>query len=369
MPFLTSPEYDYSYNKSISQPLKRHKNRDGEIRRIKDNIRPPQGFPYVNSTIGRTNTKHKFIYTIRHGKARHNALTREFTKAISWRFLGKLADNFDPELTPDGVQDARHAGQLLRDLISEESAPRPITVYTSPLRRCIQTAMYTISELRLDQPIILHVKEGLREWKGYDHDHQSDRRDVTPNIVKLFTSLNEKLDLDVELKLDGTQDIGDSPVMRETYIDVDRRVRQVLDDVFNGDDADCAMLVLHNRSNKSVLRVLGHTQSEVHKLDKENCAILGYLMGREALSDAAAVAREKAEDVQWFKDKELAENEKGERHEKAALDIREYRRNNQEKLRKLRSHLALGATRGDVEAAKALADLYTLAPELKSARK
>lgn len=369
MPFLTSAGYDYSYNKSISNPLKRHKNKLGEIRRMKDNIRPSQGFSHVNSVINEANTKQKLIYTIRHGKARHNARSTEFTKAISWRFLGKLADNFDPGLTSDGVQDAQHAGHILRDLIREENAPRPVVVYTSPLRRCVQTAMYAISELRLDQPVTLHVKEGLREWKGYDHDHQSDRRDVTPNILKLFTTLKEKLNLAVKLKLDGSQDTDDSPVMRETYIDVDRRVRQVLDDVFDSNDANCAMLVLHNRSNKSVLRVLGHTQDEVHKLDKENCAILSYLMGREALNDASAQAREMAEDVQWFKDRDLAEKEKAQRHERAALDIQEYRRDDKEKLRKLRNYLLPGAEKGDTEAAKALADLYMLAPELKPARR
>lgn len=379
MPFLTSPEYEYSYNVSISSPLKRHRNPDGEVRRIKDNIRPPHGFGQVNSVLARPHAKHKFIYTVRHGKAQHNALSREFSKAIAWRFLGKLVDNFDPALTSDGVGDARAAGRILGELIRDEGAPRPVTVYTSPLKRCIQTAMYSLAELRLGRRATLHVKEGLREWKGYDHDHQSDRRDVTPNIVGLFARLRDELGLDVELRLDGAQDAEDSPVMRETYVDVDRRVRRVLDDIFDShnsssgggddDESGCAMLVLHNRSNKSVLRVLGHKQKEVHKLDMENCAVLGYLMGREMLDETGAEARDRLEEVQWIKDRDLAESEKEERYAQAARDIEGYRRANKDKLRKLKDYLAYWAEKRDPEAAKALADLYRLAPEMKLARK
>lgn len=396
MPFLTSPEYEYSYDTTISAPLKRQRNVDGEVRRTKDNIRPPHGFAPVNSAIAKSSARQKFIYTIRHGKAQHNALSREFSKAISWRFLGKLANNFDPALTGDGVGDARAAGRLLGELIRDEAAPRPVTVYTSPLRRCIQTAMYALAELRragggggatttTTTTLTLHVKEGLREWKGYDHDHQSDRRDVTPRIVDVFAGLRAELGLEgaVELRLDdGAQDAEDAPVMRETYVDVDRRVRRVLDDIFDGGGGGggggggdgsgggdgCAMLVLHNRSNKSVLRVLGHKQKDVHKLDMENCAVLGYLMGREALDEAEAEARDRAEEVQWLKDRDLAESEKEERHVQAARDIEEYRRADKDKLRQLKDYLAHWAEERDPEAAKALADLYRLAPELKSAK-
>lgn len=401
MPFLSSPEYQYSYNKSISSPLRRHKNEHGEVRRIKDNILPPQGFAQVISAIshGKTRPKQKFIYTIRHGKAHHNALSKEFSKAIAWRFLGKLADNFDPRLTPDGMGDAEQAGWLLGELIRDEGAPRPLCIYTSPLRRCIETAMHTIAALRRSlgeqhpQRVTLHIKEGLREWKGYDHNHQSDRRDVTANITAVCAALRAELGLgegDLDIRLDGAQDREDDPVMRETYVDVDRRVRRVLDDLFDGPStttaaaaadggeaaattappppAECAMLVLHNRSNKSVLRVLGHRQAEVHRLDMENCAVLGYLMGREALDEGDAEARDRAEEMQWLKDRDLAEAEKKARHAQAARDIEAYRRADKDKLRKLKDYLACRAAEGDPEAAKALADLYRLAPELKLVR-
>lgn len=368
MPFLISPEYAYSYDKAVSSPLKRQKNEDGEVRHAKDNIRPPHGFVQINNIINSPNTKKKFLYTIRHAKAHHNALAKEFTKPILWRFLGKLHANFDPELTSKGIRDAQNAGQSLRELIHQEDAPTMTTIYTSPLKRCIQTALYTIAGLDLNQQLTLHVKEGLREWKGYDHNHQSDRRSTTPVITKSFQDLKDKLNLNVDLKLDGDQDPEDDPVMRETYVDVDRRVRRVLDDIFESDKSTCAMLVLHNRSNKSVLRVLGHIEDEVNRLNLENCAVLGYLMDRNVLDEIAVQARDKAEEMQWLKDRDQAEMEKQERHEQAADDIEEYRWTRKDKLQKLNDYLALWAGKGDREAAKALADLYVLAPELNMAR-
>lgn len=421
MPYLAPPvpEHAYTYDKTLSSPFRRRRNADGEVRLAKDNVRPPDGFGPVTDALASDldvdRSQQKYIYTIRHGRAHHNALTSEFTKAISWRFLGKLSDSFDPGLTSEGVCDALSAGRMLRELAREEGAPRPLVVYTSPLRRCVQTAMYAVKGMRPGRMVVLHVKEGLREWKGYDHDHQSDRRDVTPNIVGLFCALREELGLDVELRMDpGAQDAEDGSVMRETYVDVDRRVRGVLDDIFGGSSSSssrgaaaggggggagggvieaggagggadgaagvaaaaaasaaaagpaCAMLVLHNRCNKSLLRVLGHEQAEVHKLNVENGAVLGYLMGRRALRDREARARDRREEDQSLRDRELAVGERAERHEQAARDVEQYRHVDKAKLRRLRDHLARGLDRRDPEAAKALADLCRLAPELKS---
>lgn len=365
MSFSNSPEFEYYYDESISSPLNCLKNAYGEVRRIKENIRPLQGFAPVNQALNKSDNKRKFIYTMRHGKALHNAMSKEYTKPISWRFFPKLIDNFDPSLTPEGVRDAQHAGQLLRELIHEENAPVPVIVYTSPLRRCIQTAMYAIGALRLDQKITLCVKEGLREWKGYDHDHQSDRRNTTPHIVSLFNDLKRKLRLNVEIELDGKQDAEDDLIMRETYVDVDRRIREVLDDIFDDNDSTCSMLVLHNRSNKSVMRVMGHTQDEVHSLDKENCAILGYLMDRTVLHPADAQRRFEIEEENWHGDKMMALEEKQDRYEQAAEDIEGYRQNDVPKLRNLMDYLGRRTLQGDKEAFKALVDLYQLAPELK----
>lgn len=366
-------EYIYTYDEGLSSPLTSSKNAKGEVRQDAVNIRPcqPIELDCINLALKRTSHPPKFIYTMRHGNARHNAISDTFTKPISWRFTSKLRTNFDPGLTVKGIQDAQRSGKLLSDLVRFESAPLPVTVYTSPLRRCIQTAIYTLAKLRPPGPVTLHIKEGLREWKGYDHNHTSDRRNTTPTILALVNQLSTELGLAVHPVLDWTLDQPDEANMRETYVDVDRRVRGVLDDIF-ADPASgrCVLVVLHNRSNKSLLRVLGHTQAQVHGLDLENCAVLSYLVSRRRVAADEYLARAREEAAQWERDRTLAEQEKSERHEQAAAQVWAYYTHGESeeegrgKLRMLRDYLQQERLKGDIDAAKALMDLYACVPAL-----
>lgn len=369
-------EYTYTYDKSISSPLTSCKNAKGEICQDAVNIRPYQGntFDCIDFALKRRAHAPKFIYAMRHGNARHNAMSDTFTKPITWRFTAKLRANFDPELTVKGIQDAQRSGQILSDLTQFEGAPLPVTVYTSPLRRCIQTAMYTIAQLRPSGPIKLHIKEGLREWKGYEHNHTSDRRGTTPAILALVAQLSAELGLVVYPKLDWALDQPDEADMRETYVDVDRRVRGVLNDIFTDPTSGrCVLLVLHNRSNKSLLRVLGHSQPQVHGLDLENCAMLSYLISRRLLSPDEALVRLREEATQWECDRALAAQEKRERYEQAAVQVRRYlhasagepgEEGGRGKLRRLRDFLQQERFKDDIGAAKALRDLYACVPGL-----
>lgn len=374
-------EYTYAYDEGVSSPLTSSKNAKGEILQDAVNIRPYPGndFDFVNLALKRTASSPKFIYTMRHGNARHNAVSDNFTKPISWRFTSKLRTNFDPGLTVKGIQDAQRSGNILSDLARFEGAPLPVAVYTSPLRRCIQTAMYTLAKLRLPGPITLHIKEGLREWKGYEHNHTSDRRNTTPAVLALVSQLSAELRLAVRPVLDWALDQPDEVNMRETYVDVDRRVRHVLDDIFaDPTSGRCVLLVLHNRSNKSLLRILGHTQTQVHGLDLENCAVLSYLINRRLLGADEVLARNRAEAAQWECDRALAAREKSERHEQAAAQVRGYfydsdHRDHHDgkadeegrgKLKRLRDYLQQERFKGDISAAKALVDLYACVPDL-----
>lgn len=377
LPPTTTQEYTYTYDQGISSPLTSKKNAKGEIRQDAINIRPYQGteFSCIDSALKRTVHSPKFIYTMRHGTARHNAISDTFTKPITWRFTAKLRNNFDPGLTVKGIQDAQRSGKILSDLAQFEGAPLPVTVYTSPLRRCIQTAMYALARLRPPGPIRLHIKDGLREWKGYEHNHTSDRRNTTPAILALVAQLGAELGLVVYPKLDWTLDQPDEADMRETYVDVDRRVRSVLSDIFSDPTSGrCVLLVLHNRSNKSLLRVLGHSQPQVHGLDLENCAVLSYLISRRLLGPDEALVRTREEAIQWERDRALAAREKRERFDQAAVQVRGYyyHASHQEpseeegrgKLRRLRDYLQQERFKGDIGAAKALMDLYACVPNL-----
>lgn len=369
----TEQEYTYTYDQGVSSPLSSSKNAKGEIRQDAVNIRPHQGteFDSINLALKKTAHPPKFIYTMRHGNAEHNARSDTFTKPITWRFTAKLRTNFDPGLTVKGVQEAGRSGKILSDLAQFEGAPLPVTVYTSPLRRCIQTAMCALATLRPPGPITLHIKEGLREWKGYDHNHTSDGRNTTPAILALVAQLSTELGLIVYPVLDWRLDQPDEANMRETYVDVDRRVRRVFDDIFADPTSGRSVLVvLHNRSNKSLLRVLGHTQAQVHGLDLENCAVLSYLVSRRLLTPEECLARVREEAAQWDLDRDLAVQEKAERHEQAAAQVRGYYEHGESdeegrgKLRQLRDYLQQERLKGDIDAAKALVDLHACVPAL-----
>lgn len=300
--------WKYHYDVSFSQPLNSVVN-DKQVPEVKldaINIRPRTGnFSTLSTSLAdkTDGTKKIHIYTVRHGTATHNEQSDIYSKPITQRFLAQLHANFDAKLTEEGVNDSVRAGTALKALIDHEGAPRPVRVYTSPLSRCVQTAMHMIRQLGLDPRhgglgAELCVRDRLREWKGCRHNHQSDRRGTVSDILDLVARMNAWLGMDVwvnigsclpqqpwgvagETREDELEDVGS-----ETYTDVDIRVRSVLDEIFEVEESgSCVLLVLHNRSNKSLLRALGHSQDEVHKLDVENCAILSYLVKRTRLTD------------------------------------------------------------------------------------
>lgn len=373
--------WEYYYDASFSQPLHsvvNHK-QPPEIRLDATNIRPrPGNFDAVNTALKDELfvNKQVFIYTVRHGTAIHNEQSDRYSKPIAWRFLARLRANFDPELTNDGVEDAKRAGRILKGLIDEEGAPVPVRIYTSPLSRCLQTAMHMVKELRLDSRsggpgVVLSVRDGLREWKGCGHNHQSDCRGTVSDILARIDGLNESLGMDVradigpclvqhapgqETREDELEDIGS-----ETFTDVDVRVRGVLDEIFEVQSSgSCVMLVLHNRSNKSLLRTLGHSQDEVNDLDLENCAILSYLVKRTKLTDYELQIRKENEgegEGSGQQSHELAIAH-AEINRQAALAAEEVRRPSAEEFQDLENYLIGERDRGDRWAWTAVEDLY-----------
>lgn len=143
-----------------------------------DNIRPPGGFA---AALAKTTDggEAKIIYTVRHGNTLHNEDSESWGKEIAWEYLASLSKNFDPKITDVGEVNAATAAQQLVSLRDNESAPLPATVYSSPLRRCVETSIHMIKQAGLNQPrrdgppVTLYIKEGLREWMGWDHEHNS----------------------------------------------------------------------------------------------------------------------------------------------------------------------------------------------------
>lgn len=270
----------------------------------------------------------KIIYTLRHGNTPHNEDSHTWGKPVAWRYLSGLAKNFDPPITADGVSNADLAARYLSSAMHNETAPRPLAIYSSPLRRCIQTAMRFIQQAGLHRPspdgrfppVTLHIKEGLREWMGYGHNHQSDHKGSRAEIQALVGQLSAELGVSVAYELDVTEheDFHD-----ETYTDVDQRVRGVLDDIFNNPGSGgCVMLVLHSRCNKSLLRVMGHPPAAVDNFEMANCAVLPYRVARRMLDGREVAWRGQHEYEQWHRDQAEAEARKSERHWQAVEDVR-----------------------------------------------
>ncbi|KUI55654.1 hypothetical protein VP1G_03017 [Cytospora mali] len=370
-------EWSYSYNTNFSQPLSSVVNDKSTPEVILDavNIRPISGsFDPVNATlaVSTNGAKQIHMYAVRHGSATHNEQSDRFSKPISWRFFARIRANFDPGLTEKGIDDAKRSGRILKGLIFNEGAPRPVRLYTSPLKRCIETAMYMIKELELTLPnngigVMLCVREGLREWVGCGHDHQSDRRGTAFSIISHVADLNMDLELRVQTDIDPKL-CTQAQVMHtedqlenlgfETFTDVDMRVRSVLDEIFEVEKSgSCVMLVMHNRSHKCFLRVMGHSQDTVDKFDQANCAILSYLVRRTGIDGDELNERHEDESKnseQWRTDLRSGLADKNQHYELAAEDVK---RLSNEDYQSLENYLMSEAGEGDTWAEAAVIDL------------
>lgn len=324
----------YSHDTSFSDPVnsQRMVRVDAPRRPVAldpENIRPEPSFGEAlsNDSISKSNET-KIIYAVRHANTPHNEDSDTWGKPVAWRYLSGLAKNFDPRLTPEGIANAATAAQYLSGVVYGQPAPRPLVVYSSPLRRCIETAMHMIKQAWQQCPAPdgrlprarLHIKEGLREWMGYGHGHQTDRKGSRADIQALVQKLMAELGVVTHYRLDVPEK---EEFHDEVYIDVDRRVRGVLDDIFDdGNSGDCVMLVLHGRCHKSLLRVLGHPPVAVDNFEIANCAVLPYRVTRRKLGGKEVAVREAYEDGQWHEDQHQAEVSKNVRAQQAVEDVR-----------------------------------------------
>lgn len=360
----------YSYDASFSNPVYskrfiRSPTPRQPVALHPANIRPEGGFEAAlrntpsNSDDGTTKT----IYAVRHGNTPHNDDFETWGKPVAWRYLSGLVKNFDPQITPEGALNVARAGQFLSDMVRTESAPRPVTIYSSPLRRCVESSIHMIKQAGLDEPradghgrppVTLRVKEGLREWMGYGHGHQSDRKGSRDEIKKLVEQLQASLGVNVPYELDVPEheDFHD-----EVYLDVDRRVRGVLDDMYRDTSSGtCVMIMLHSRCNKSLLRVLGHPPADVDNFEVANCAVLPYRVTRRRLDGDEVAARAEYEDAQWHEDHRQAQEITSSRNRQAVEDVRAWDVDpvSRHRLESLRDVLRYNTSQGDPAAGPAL---------------
>lgn len=221
----------------------------------------------------------KIVYVTRHGNSDHNVKSKDYGKPLYYQFYAKDPQDIDPKLSDDGIDQAKEVGSMINYLAGKHDLPLPKSFYSSPLRRCVQTAIYaTKGMFGPTWNDAIHVRDGLREWIGWEHHHSSDKTSRKSEIIKFARDIGGEVELDRKTEDDPLVK-GNKFIKEEAYADVRRRMEETLNDIYDHDNAKTIHLFLHNRCFRSFLRVIGHTEEE--EFDMENCATVVFLVTRK----------------------------------------------------------------------------------------
>lgn len=149
----------------------------------------------------------------------------------------------------------------------------PGSFYTSPLRRCIETAaaITTAEKPSNDPELEVCVVDNFREWMGYDHNEQNDTRGTREEIEK-----HAKNVLKVKTKFMGSfpeeDKMFNQKPLQETWSQVDERWEAALNSIFETDSNKVICICGNNRSIQSGLRLIGHEADE--KVLEDNFSIM-----------------------------------------------------------------------------------------------
>ncbi|KAH7021014.1 phosphoglycerate mutase family protein [Microdochium trichocladiopsis] len=213
---------------------------------------------YVNSLnqAADKNTQYKVLLFGRHGEGYHNAAESAFGTPAWNCYWGPLDGNGtvtwrDAALTQAGIDQTTKAFDFwTRQLSDAVKMPAPQSYYSSPLRRCWQTAQLSFAGLRLpaDRPFVPVIKEFFREGISMrtcdERNNKTWIHEQVPNFLfeDGFTELDE-LWRGYEAETDEAQV---------------KRTKAVLDDVFAHDDATWISITAHSGAISKHLQVLGH---------------------------------------------------------------------------------------------------------------
>ncbi|KAL9000536.1 MAG: hypothetical protein Q9169_000829 [Polycauliona sp. 2 TL-2023] len=202
-------------------------------------------------------TVYKVLYMARHGEGAHNVAEKRYGREEWDRYwAAQTGDSTsiwtDARLTPTGHDQAIAVSAFWKHHIEVAKTPAPEKYFCSPLYRCLQTANLTFTGLGLpaDRPYIPVVKELLREVNGV---HTCDRRSSKSSLVDSFPNFIFEPSMTEGDKLWSSTE-------RENNQDLDKRMKMLLDDVFEHDDSTFISLTSHSGAICSLLRVLGHRE-------------------------------------------------------------------------------------------------------------
>eukprot|EP00930_Biecheleria_cincta_P042265 TRINITY_DN29075_c0_g1_i1.p1 TRINITY_DN29075_c0_g1~~TRINITY_DN29075_c0_g1_i1.p1 ORF type:complete len:365 (-),score=50.16 TRINITY_DN29075_c0_g1_i1:616-1662(-) len=97
------------------------------------------------------------VVVLRHGE-REDYMAQKAGRGLEW--VSKATRPWDPQLAPNGQDQAKAAAKRLKDELAIAGIRQPIKIFTSPLVRCVETANIVADEFSIES---LHVEEGLVE--------------------------------------------------------------------------------------------------------------------------------------------------------------------------------------------------------------
>ncbi|KAL7893007.1 histidine phosphatase superfamily [Trichoderma sp. SZMC 28014] len=202
-------------------------------------------------------TNYKVLFMGRHGEGWHNA-AETFYGTPAWNcYWGELDGNgtatwSDAELTVNGIAQASKANAYYKSRFEQEKMPYFQSYYSSPLKRCIQTANITFATLNLPRSHAFKptIKELFRESISI---HTCDRRSTKTQIHAYAPHfLFEQGFSEDDLLWRGNEDEGETPAHQVA------RSKIVIDDVFSHDDNTWISITSHSGEIGSILTVLNH---------------------------------------------------------------------------------------------------------------
>ncbi|OAK96170.1 phosphoglycerate mutase-like protein [Phaeosphaeriaceae sp. SRC1lsM3a] len=190
---------------------------------------------------------YKVFYVVRHGQGLHNVKETEVGREEWNRHWAKLPGDskttwLDASLTPTGEQQATEIASLWS---SSSHVQVPQSIYTSPLRRCLQTT--TLGFAPLLKNTVPVIKEGLRERLGV---HTCDQRSSRSWIADAYP------DFQIEESLTEKDELW-KPDQRETIEEHIVRSQEVLQDIFENDGSQLVALVGHSGMSMAIFGATG----------------------------------------------------------------------------------------------------------------
>lgn len=156
----------------------------------------------------------------------------------------------DPLLTPDGFKEAEKANGFYKTLYEQQNMPHFGSYYSSPLKRCLQTANTTFSTLKMpvEHPFVPTIKELFREDISI---HTCDRRSTKSEIARFMPGWKFEEGFTEKDEL-WQADKG------ETSAHQVARSKAVLDDVFTNDGSTWISVTSHSGEIAALLTALNH---------------------------------------------------------------------------------------------------------------